>query len=233
VTTPTAFAAFAAGLLTFASPCVLPLLPGFLAYMSGHLAAPDAPRSTMRASAVAAGFVGGFTIVFVALGATASGAGTLLVRHRALFERVGGAAIVLMGLFVLGVARLPLLFREFRLHPEPPPGVPGSMLLGGAFALGWSPCIGPTLAAVLAVAAGQGDGSALAGGALLAVYSAGLGAPFVLLVATSARSTAVIRTLRRRGRLVNGVGGLLLVVLGTLMATGQFALVSSAASRGA
>jgi cytochrome c-type biogenesis protein len=232
VTTPTVVAAFLAGLLTFASPCVLPLLPGYLVYMSGQIASPTGLQSSRRTIAVAIGFVCGFTAVFVTLGATISRVGTLLLSHRVLFERIAGTAIILMGLAVLGLTRAPMLNREFRLHPNPPPGVPGSALLGAAFALGWSPCIGPTLAAVLAVAAGQDDGSAPLGAALLAVYSLGLGSPFILLAAAAARASGVIRAIRRHGWAVNTACGLLLLILGALMVVGQFSALSATASGG-
>jgi cytochrome c-type biogenesis protein len=232
VTTPTVVAAFLAGLLTFASPCVLPLVPGYLAYMSGQIASPTGLESSRRTVAVALGFVCGFTVVFVTMGATISRVGTLLLSHRVLFERIAGTAIVVMALAVLGLTRLPMLNREFRPHPKPPPGIPGSALLGAAFALGWSPCVGPTLAAVLAVAAGQGDGSAPLGAALLAVYSLGLGSPLVLVAAAAARAGTVIRAMRRHGRAVNTASGLLLLALGVLMVTGQFSALSATASRG-
>jgi cytochrome c-type biogenesis protein len=124
-----------------------------------------------------------------------------------------------------------MLYREFRPHPKPSPGIPGSAVLGAAFALGWSPCVGPTLAAVLAVAAGQGGGSAPLGAALLAVYSLGLGSPLILFAAAAARAGTVTRALRRHGRVVNAASGLLLLALGVLMVTGQFAAFSATASR--
>jgi cytochrome c-type biogenesis protein len=230
---PAFLTVFAAGLLAFASPCVLPLVPGFLASMSGEIAAVQGPTRRSRPIVVALVFVSGFTAVFVALGATASVAGMLLLAHRTVFERIAGAAILLMGLAALGFVRLPLLWRDFRLHPGPRPGVRGSLLLGAAFGLGWSPCVGPTLAAALAVAAGQGEGTPWKGALLLATYSVGLGAPFVVLAAAATRVRPVVGAIRRRGRAVNALSGWLLVGLGILLIFGQFAQWSAAAARAA
>jgi cytochrome c-type biogenesis protein len=181
---------------------------------------------------VALAFVAGFTSVFVSLGATASIVGRLLLSHRTILERAAGTGLVVMGLVALGITSIPPMSRELRFHPHPPPGLPGSVLLGAAFALGWSPCIGPTLAAALAVAAGQGGGASH-GALLLAAYSVGLGAPFVALALGTAHVSRVVDALKRNGSLINVASGLLLVILGTLLALGQFTLLSAAASRSA
>jgi cytochrome c-type biogenesis protein len=232
VTAPSIFAAFFAGLIAFASPCVLPLLPGFLAFMSGQLAKPGEIGIVRRPPVVVAlAFVGGFTSVFVSLGVTASSLGGVLLLHRGLLERAAGGALIAMGVATLGIIRLPILSRDFRPRPRPPPGVAGSLLLGAAFALGWSPCIGPTLAAVLAVAAGQSGEGPWHGAALLAAYSAGLGTPFIAMAAGMTRLRALIVTLNRRGTAVDAVSGLFLIAVGAMLATGQFASLSAEASR--
>jgi cytochrome c-type biogenesis protein len=227
VTPPTLLAAFFAGLLAFASPCVLPLLPGYVAFMSGQLASSRQTSAVWRPTFVALAFVAGFTAVFVSLGATASIVGRLLLSHRMILERTAGVGLVVLGLVALGVTSIPPMSRELRFHPHPPPGLPGSLLLGAAFALGWSPCIGPTLAAALAVAAGQGGAGASHGAPLLAAYSVGLGAPFVALAVGTACVTGVVDSLKRNGRLINVASGLLLVVVGTLLVLGQFTLLSA------
>lgn len=229
---PSVFAAFVAGLIAFASPCVLPLLPGFLAFMSGQLAKPGEFSAVHRPVVVALAFVGGFTSVFVSLGVTASTLGGVLLTHRGLLERAAGGAVIAMGVATLGIIRLPMLSRDFRPRPKAPPGVAGSLVLGAAFAFGWSPCIGPTLAAVLAVAAGQGGDGVWHGVALLAAYSAGLGTPFIALAVGVTRLRAMIGILSRRGATVNAVSGLFLIAVGALLAIGQFASLSAEASRG-
>lgn len=164
---PSFITVFMAGMLAFASPCVLPLLPGYLALMTGQIASPQSPTTHSRPVVASLAFVLSFTTIFVAMGATASSLARLMLAHRVPLERTAGAAVALMGLATLGLTRLPLFHRDLRLHPHPPPGPCGSAMLGAAFALGWSPCIGPTLAAALAVAAGQASGSAWQGGFLL------------------------------------------------------------------
>src|SRR5207253_2576653 len=157
---------------SFSSPCTLPLVPGYLGYMSG------VSSSRGRTAGAAALFVLGFSIVFTALGAGASTLGSVLLEHRLFLERAAGAVIVLLGLFVLGLVRLPVLAREGRpLMERVRPGPSGALLLGVAFAIGWTPCVGPVLGAILVLAGGQGTLGA--GALLLLLYSLGLGAPFV------------------------------------------------------
>src|SRR5919199_6168907 len=164
--------ALAAGALSFSSPCTLPLVPGYLGYMSG------VSSSRGRTVAAAGLFVIGFAIVFTCLGAVASELGSLLLLHRPLIEKLAGALIVVLGLFVLGLAPLPFLMREGRPFLERVrPGPSGALLLGAAFAFGWTPCVGPVLGSILLLAAGQ---RTLAAGALLLfLYSLGLGLPFL------------------------------------------------------
>ncbi len=209
--------AFGAGALSFLSPCVLPLVPGYISYMSG-LAGQDAqPAERRRAATIAmVCFVGGFTAVFVPLGVTASILGSFLDQNRTLFTRVGGAFIILMGLVFMGVIKLPFLYREARFHPTPGAGVTGSFVLGAAFAFGWSPCIGPILGASLTLAAGTNPAK---GALLLLLYSLGLGIPFILAGFGITRVTPVVTALRKHTRVLMTASGALLIVMGLLFMT--------------
>jgi cytochrome c-type biogenesis protein len=164
----------------------------------------------------------GFTLVFVALGATATLLGSFLHDHQQAIARVGGVLIVLMGLVFIGVLKVPWLYREARFHPTPGAGLWGSLVLGAAFAFGWSPCIGATMGAVLTMAAGRGTTGGPAEGAfLLAVYSLGLGLPFILSGLGVSRLTGAVKWLRARTRTVNLVSGALLIAVGILFITGD------------
>ncbi|HET7482646.1 MAG TPA: cytochrome c biogenesis protein CcdA [Actinomycetota bacterium] len=218
---PTIPIAFAAGLVSFASPCVLPLVPGYLSYMSGFSANNEGGK-TLAPWAAALGFVAGFTIVFVALGATATLLGSLLRDHQRVLVQISGALIIVLGLVFMGVLKVPFLYREARFRPTPTVGMWGSVVLGGAFAFGWSPCIGAVMGAVLAMAAGNASsGGVLKGAGLLAVYSAGLGVPFILAGLGMARLTTALKWLRTHIRTLNLVSGALLVIVGILFVTDQ------------
>jgi cytochrome c-type biogenesis protein len=222
VVDPTVPLAFAAGVVSFLSPCVLPLVPGYLSYMSG-LSAGEAGERTTAAWKVSLGFVLGFTIVFVALGATATLLGSVLRDHQTTLARLGGAFIIVMGLIFMGVLKVPWLYREARFHPTPGAGLGGSVVLGAAFAFGWSPCIGATLGAVLAMAAGRATmGGPAEGALLLGAYSLGLGIPFIVAGLGIARLTGALAWFRRHLRTVNVVSGVLLVAVGLLLLSGQF-----------
>ena len=223
---------FAAGLVSFASPCVLPLVPGYLSYMSGMGGSEEGER-LHRTAPVALAFVAGFTAVFVALGASATALGNLLSQYKLEFERIGGVAIIVMGLAFMGLLRARWLYREARFHPTPRAGIWGSILLGAAFAFGWSPCIGATLSVALTMATGGASSGGPAEGAfLLAVYSLGLGVPFVLAGLGISRMTATMTWLRRRARAVNLTSGALLVAVGFLLLTGQLFHISAWMQRG-
>lgn len=214
--------AFGAGALSFLSPCVLPLVPGYISYMSGLGGAEatepavDGAASSRRAGFMALLFVAGFTTVFVPLGVTASLLGSFLDQNRVLFTRVGGAFIILMGLIFLGVIKVPLFYREARFHPSPNAGAGGSFVLGLAFAFGWSPCIGPILGASLTLAAGQDPSR---GALLLLFYSLGLGLPFIAAGVGIARLTSVVAALRRHARALMTASGVLLIIMGVLFMT--------------
>jgi cytochrome c-type biogenesis protein len=203
-----------AGVLSFSSPCTLPLVPGYLGYLSGVSA------SRGRTTGAAALFVLGFALVFTALGAGASTLGSLLLEHRLVLERAAGVVIVLLGLFVLGLVRVPLLMREGRpLLEHVRPGPSGALLLGIGFAIGWTPCIGPVLGAILVLAGSRG--TVTAGAALLLLYSLGLGLPFLAAALFLDRFRAASGWLRRHGSAINAAGGTLLVAMGALVFAGE------------
>ncbi len=207
-----ALLALAAGVLSFTSPCTLPLVPGYLGYISGVSA------SRGRTLASAAVFVAGFALVFTALGATASAAAGLLAGHRQLLDRLAGVLIIGLGLFLLGLVPAPFLMGERRpLLRRVRPGPEGALLLGIAFAFGWTPCIGPILGAILTLAAATGTASQ--GALLLLVYSLGLGIPFLLAALFVDRFRAVSAWIRGRIGVIDGVGGVLLIGMGLLVFT--------------
>lgn len=217
---PTAPIAFVAGLVSFLSPCVLPLVPGYLSFMSGIGTVDRGPRATARAAAMALVFVVGFTLVFVPLGASATLLGAFLEDNQTLFVRLGGVFIILMGLLFMGVLKAPFLYREARFHPTPRAGIAGSFVLGATFAFGWSPCIGATMGLALTMAAGQAStGGPGRGAFLLAVYSLGLGVPFILAGLGVSRLAGVLAWIRGRARAINVASGVLLIVVGLLFLT--------------
>lgn len=205
-----------AGLVSFASPCVLPLVPGFLGYVSG-LTGEDLehqPRGRMVLGTLL--FVAGFTAVFVLGSIFVTTAGRALVEHRTLLMRVGGVLVVLMGLVFLGVGSQ----REARLHWRPRAGLAGAPVLGAVFALGWAPCTGPTLAAVLVMATATADPQVGRSVVLATAYGLGLGLPFILVAAGLDRAGRASAWLRRHQRTIQVVGGVMLVVVGVLLLSG-------------
>jgi cytochrome c-type biogenesis protein len=213
-------AAFAAGFVSFVSPCVLPLVPGYLSVVSG-VGVGELGAQPRRVATATAAFVAGFGTIFVLLGAGAAWFGDALLSNRRTLEIVAGALVVFVGLLYAGVP-LPLpLLREKRLPLPRARGAPTAALAGLAFGIGWTPCIGPTLAAILALAAGSG--SAEEGAVLLAVYAVGLGVPFLLFALAFTRALGVVGALRRHRAAVGVVSGSLLVVFGALLASGYLA----------
>lgn len=215
--------AVVAGFVSFSSPCCLPLIPGYLSYVSAlpvsELADREARGVTVRAAML---FVAGFTAVFTVLGIGATALGSVLLRNQGDVVRAFGVVIIGLGLVTMGVVRVPFLLRERRMDLATVPRGPAwAFPMGMAFAAGWAPCIGPVLATILATAA-VGGGNAAWGGVLLALYSIGLGIPFVLLAVGFSRAQRSMAWLRRNGRSIEVTGGLLLVGVGSLFVTGRW-----------
>lgn len=212
--------ALLAGLVSFFSPCVLPLLPGYLAYASGLGAAQviEGPRGRQRLRMFAGTslFVVGIAVVFVSSGALAGGLGSLLFQYRQQISFVLGGLIIVLGLLFLGVIRIGR--RDLRIHRIPAVGVAAAPLVGIVFALGWTPCIGPTLGVVLNLA--LNEGTAVRGAVLAGVFALGLGIPFVLAGVAYGRMAIAIGFLRRHQQAVLRVGGVGMVVVGLLLITG-------------
>jgi len=223
-------AAFLAGLLSFISPCVLPIVPPYLCYLAGvsvdQLKGDTVEPGTGRRVLLSAiAFVLGFSAVFVGLGATASVIGQSIARYFDTLAIVAGIIIIVMGLHFLGVFRIALLFREARVHVDrQPAGLAGAFVMGLAFAFGWTPCVGPVLAAILFVA-GSTD-TVLRGSLLLATYSLGIGLPFILAAAFASRFLSWAARFRRHMGTVEKAMGALLVLTGVLFVTGQMSAIA-------
>ena len=222
-----------AGLLSFLSPCVLPLVPAYLCFLGGvsldQLVAQDGqtdgaetPSRAVLMSALF--FVLGFSTVFIAFGASASALSGLLLTHKLLLGRIAGVIIIIFGLHYIGLFRLRWLNLEARFHPEKrPAGLTGAFIIGLAFAFGWTPCIGPVLATILTVAAREE--SVMSGVLLLSAYAAGLGIPFLLAAFIAGPFVAWMARMRRHMRKVEIATGSLLVVTGLLFVTSSFEII--------
>ncbi|TCK20204.1 cytochrome c biogenesis CcdA family protein [Pseudonocardia endophytica] len=245
-----AVVAVLAGAVSFASPCVLPLVPGYLAYLAGLVGsqappvtapeaearalsrvgapapapseAPTTPDRPWRVAGAAGLFVAGFTVVFGAILVGVVWLSDVLVRNEVLLQRIGGVVMIVMGAVFVGL--VPALARERRVHWVPRAGLWGAPLLGAVFGLGWVPCVGPTLAGVLAVAAGTQGGS-LRGVLLTLAYCAGLGLPFVVIALGATRAVRALAVLRRHTRAIQIAGGVLLVAVGVLLVSGRWGLL--------
>ncbi len=218
-------AAFAAGVVSFLSPCVLPVIPGYLSFMTGlttsQLADLDdrPPLSVVLIPSLL--FVSGFSLVFVALGISASYLGGLLIEYRDIVMRVAGLLVFAFGLLLTGVIKVPWLYGEARVGLERSRsfGRGAALVMGMAFAAGWTPCVGPILATILALAASSGN--AARGAALLFAYSMGLALPFVLTAVLFGRMRGFLRWLSRHSVVINRVAGATLMILGVLIFAGQ------------
>ena len=224
-----------AGLVSFASPCVVPLVPGYLSYLAAvvgveeepGLGTPSADRGVairtvrLRVAGAAALFVAGFTVVFVLGTVAVLGLTTTLLVNQLLLQRIGGVVTILMGLVFVGF--IPALQREARFTPRRLSTIGGAPLLGAVFALGWTPCLGPTLTGVIAVASATDGANVVRGVVLVIAYCLGLGIPFVLLAFGSARAVQGLGWLRRHARAIQIFGGVLLILVGTALVTGLWA----------
>ncbi len=213
--------AVTAGLVSFLSPCILPLVPGYLAYTTGLSAAEvfdDAGRRRGRLVAGALLFVGGFTLVFVSAGVLLGGFGGFLLENQDVLQRWLGGITIVLGLAFIGF--LPWMQRDVRLDRKPAVGLAGAPVLGMLFGLGWTPCIGPTLGAVMAL--GLNEGTALRGGILAVAYCLGLGLPFVLTALAFSRAMTAFSWVKQHYVAIMRTGGAMLVIIGVLLVTGAW-----------
>jgi len=224
--------AFVAGLLSFLSPCVLPLMPAYLSYISGvsvnELRLREHAADSVRRHAVLQSlwFIAGFSLVFIALGASASLVGQWLLVHLALLGKVAGAIIMVFGLHYTGIIRIPFLLLEARFDTggiNAKHGI-GALILGAAFAFGWTPCIGPILGAILAIAGAQAQlGHGIA---LLAVYSMGLAIPFLIAALATDAFLRISQRFKRHFHAIEVLAGILLIAVGVLIFLGSFSIIS-------
>ena len=224
---PAMIVALLAGLVSFASPCVLPIVPPYLAYMSGVSVSDIREDGKGRQSATIAAlfFVLGLSTVFLLLRFTASAIGTFFLQNQDLFSKVSGVVVIIFGLHFLSVFRIPFLDREARIETGDQGGSAfGAYILGLAFAFGWTPCIGPQLGAILSLAASES--SIARGTLLLGVYALGLGVPFLLAAVFLNRAMGVMNRLKRHMSLIEKIMGLLLLAVGLALLTGAFSAFS-------
>lgn len=224
-------AAALAGLVSFASPCVVPLVPGYMSYLASVVGsdlelregeAVVSKQGRWRVAGAALLFVAGFTVIFVLATATVFGAMSALTLNQDVLQRVGGVVTVVMGLAFLGL--IPALDRDTRIQPKRLSTWLGAPLLGGVFALGWTPCLGPTLAAIISVSAGTAGSTAARGVVLIVAYCLGLGLPFVVVALGSAKAMSGVGWLRRHSRTIQLIGGITLILVGLALASGMWAL---------
>ena len=217
--------AFTAGVLSFLSPCVLPLVPSYVTFVTG-LSLEDMSRSRHVALVHSLLFVSGFTAIFVAMGAGATAIGVVLALYRDWISRVGGMLLVLFGLVLLEVIRVPALARDRRIYlADKPVGYLGSVLVGIAFGAGWTPCIGPVLGGILSLASASASMSRGVG--LLFAYSAGLAIPFLLASLAIERFLELFAKMRRGLAWISRVSGVLLILVGVLLAAGWFTMLAT------
>lgn len=221
--------AFAAGLLSFLSPCVLPLIPGYLSFMTGLSTSElsDSKPGMSRVLIPALLFVAGFSFVFIALGASASVLGQYVSAYRGVIEKVAGVAVIIFGVLMTGLIKVPWLYGEARMELDKSRsfGRGAALVMGMAFAAGWTPCVGPILGTILALA--STTGGVAQGSMLLLFYSAGLGVPFILVAVLFGKLTPLMRSVQRYSLTINRVAGVLLILVGLLILTGQLGVLST------
>jgi cytochrome c-type biogenesis protein len=219
------FIAFSAGLLSFLSPCVLPLIPSYVTFITG-LSLEDVTRARRTALVHSLLFITGFTLIFLALGATATLLGRVLLSHRVWISRVGGVLVIVFGLYLLGVLNIGAFMRERRVHlADKPVGYLGTVVVGIAFGAGWSPCLGPILGAILTYTASAANLSR--GLLLLLCYSLGLAVPFLVAALAVERFLEIFARHKAKMVWVNRVAGVVLVFVGLLMVTNYLAILST------
>lgn len=219
------FVAFSAGLLSFLSPCVLPLVPSYIGFITG-LGLEDITRARRTTLVHAVLFVIGFSAIFVLLGAGATLVGQLLHAYKPLIARIGGIMLIVLGLWMLGVFKFAMLNQERRVHlSDKPLGYLGTLLVGVAFGAGWTPCLGPILSGILMVAGGEATVGR--GVSLLAAYSAGLAVPFLLSAVLLERFFGFFQKFRAHLGMVNRIAGVLLIVVGVMLLTGWFQILAA------
>jgi len=224
------FVAISAGIISFLSPCILPVIPSYLAFITGisleELSQQESLRK-VRKKVIANSlmFILGFSIIFITLGASATVIGKFLYNNIRWFEIIGGVLVIILGLHFAGIFRLKFLDREKKIHLKKKPlGYLGTCLVGMAFGAGWTPCVGPILGAILAMAATTQD--VLKGIILLAFYSAGLGLPFFLSAIILHKFFEYFKTIRKYFKVISIVGGVLLIIVGILLISGYFSSLS-------
>lgn len=219
--------AFLAGLLSFLSPCVIPLVPGYLSFLSGMSASELGEQNKSRQIVVPALlFVLGFSLVFIALGASASLLGSVVKQYEGYIQAVGGALVIIFGVLMTGVIKVPWLYGELRLEPSKAKvaGNLSGLFIGMAFAAGWTPCIGPILGTILTMASAAQ--TAAQGAALLFVYSLGLGVPFMLTAILFSQVRPILSFMQRYSLVINRIAGVLLIIVGVLIISGAFSQVA-------
>ncbi len=222
-------AAFIAGLLSFLSPCVLPLVPAYLSYMSG-VSVEDLQESSSAEALKKTGlksvlFVLGFSLIFIAMGATAASIGQFLSTQAVLLMKIAGVIVIIFGLHMTGLFRIKALYSEHRFHSKlKTVSYAGSFLIGVMFAFGWTPCVGPVLAGILALAANSE--TVMRGVGLLAVYSLGLGLPFLLAGFATSTVLKALGRFRRHFRKVEIASGVLMILVGVVILTGNLSTIS-------
>lgn len=221
-------AAAVAGLVSFASPCVVPLVPGYISYLTGVVGGEmtleeDGPRVSRKHWPVAGAallFIAGFTVVFLLATVTVFGAASAIALNAQTLTRIGGVVTILMGLVFMGA--VPVLQKDTRFQPKKWTTIVGAPLLGGIFALGWTPCLGPTLAAIISVSVGTQGFTAARGVLLVIAYCIGLGLPFLLVAFGSSKAVRSIDVLRRHSRGIQIAGGVAMIVVGIMLLTGAW-----------
>lgn len=225
------FIALSAGFISFLSPCILPLIPSYMAFITGiSLEELSHEKNLKRVRKIviinSLLFILGFSIIFIALGASATFMGKFLSRNIQWFEIVGGCVVILLGLHFIGIFRLKFLNREKKIHlKDKPLGFIGTVLVGMAFGAGWTPCVGPILGAILTMAATTQN--IFKGIVLLAFYSVGLGLPFLISGLIIHKFFEYFKAVRKYFKVITAVGGILLIILGVLLITGYFSSISS------